>query len=233
MITSGHPDKVVFVVGTDTEVGKTWIARQLLQAWKSLGLKVSARKLAQSYAKGAWPTDADVLATASDELPEEVCLPKYWYPVEMAPPMAAIVLGMTPPTLAELVLSIGWPAGVDIGIVEAAGGVRSPQASDGDCIDLARLIDPQVIILVGHAGLGTINAIRMSHEALTGIKRADGQDIPIYAVLNHFEISSELHHYNLEWLRDKYSIEACTGIVDDVVKLATRLADYFGLLSTG
>ena len=223
MITPERPDKLVFVVGTDTGIGKTWVARQSLEAWKSLGLKVSARKLAQSHAKGAWPTDAHVLAAASGEPPEQVCSPDYWYPVEMAPPMAAVALGMDPPTMDELVLSVKWPSGVDVGVVEAAGGVRSPQAIDGDCIDLARLLNPQVIVLVANAGLGTINAVRMSHEALSGIRGADGEGIPIYVVLNRFEVKSELHRYNLEWLRDRYSFEVCTGIVDDLVKLAKRL----------
>ncbi len=224
MIMPSRPRKVVFVVGTDTEIGKTWVARQMLETWKLLGLKVSARKLAQSYAEGAWPTDADVLAAASGEPAKEVCSPEYWYPVEMAPPMAAIALGTDPPTLTELAFSVGWPAGADIGVVEAAGGVRSPQALDGDCVDLARLLNPEVIVLVANAGLGTINSTRMSHEALNSIRGADDPDIPIHVVLNHFDVRSELHRYNLEWLRDKYSIDACSGIVDDVVKLAKQLA---------
>ncbi len=217
------PKKVVLIVGTDTEVGKTWIARQFLETWRGLGFSMSAKKPAQSFLKGYWPTDADILAAASGELPEQVCLKSYWYPLEMAPPMAAEALGLRQPTLAELVFSTGWPLGVDVGLVESAGGVRSPQGADGDCVDLARMLKPQVIVLVSHAGLGCINSVRLSHEAISGIPGEDGDQVPVFTILNRFETGNDLHRRNLEWLRERYSIQVCTGILEDVVLLARQL----------
>jgi dethiobiotin synthetase len=55
---------------------------------------------------------------------------------------------------------------VDVGLVETAGGVRSPQADDGDVLDLVAAIAPDHVILVADAGLGTINAVRLSVAAL-------------------------------------------------------------------
>ena len=71
------------------------------------GVAVAARKPAQSYAPdelGA--TDAELLGRASGEPAETVCPRHRWYPVPMAPPMAADVLGLPPFTIAELVAEI-------------------------------------------------------------------------------------------------------------------------------
>ncbi|MCL4433191.1 MAG: dethiobiotin synthase [Actinobacteria bacterium] len=223
MVISQRPKKVVLIVGTDTEVGKTWIAHKLLDIWRELGISVSARKPAQSFCKGSWPTDADVLAAASGELPEDVCPKSYWYPLEMAPPMAAEALGLEPPTLAGLVSSASWPSDVNVGLVESAGGVRSPQAVDGDAVDLARMLQPQGIVLVSHAGLGCINSVRLSHDAIAGISVEGGEEIPIFTVLNRFETGNDLHRRNLEWLRERYAIQVRTGLLDDIVALGHEL----------
>ena len=129
---SPRPAVVVLVVGTGTEVGKTWVAERLLRAWRAAGLAAAARKPAQSFAPGDATTDAERLGAASGEGAETVCAPHRWYPVPMAPPMAAEALGRVPSTLVDLVGEVIWPPlQADIGLVETAGGVRSPQAVDG------------------------------------------------------------------------------------------------------
>jgi dethiobiotin synthetase len=175
----------VAVVGTGTEVGKTWVTAELVRA--AAGRRVAARKPAQSFDEG--PTDADVLAAATGESPEVVC-PRS-YPVPLAPPMAAEVLGLAVPTLAELA-DLTWPAGVDVGFVETAGGVRSPIAADGDCVDYTRLLAPDLVLLVADAALGAINAVRLCVAALDGL--------PVVVRLNRFDPTDDLHRRNLEWL---------------------------------
>ena len=46
---SSRPALLIGVVGTNTEVGKTWVASRLLAALKARGLRVAARKPVQSY----------------------------------------------------------------------------------------------------------------------------------------------------------------------------------------
>src|SRR5213076_1746043 len=104
-------------------------------------------------------TDAGQLGQASGESPQIVCPRHRWYEVAMAPPMAAAALGRPPFTVADLVDELRWPDGVDVGLVETAGGVRSPIADDGDTVDLARALHPDRVVLVADAGLGTINAV--------------------------------------------------------------------------
>src|SRR5690606_37163555 len=88
-----RPGELLVVAGTGTEIGKTWAAQRLLLQARERGLRVAARKPAQSFVAGEQSTDAELLAAASGEAAEEVCPRHRWYPVPMAPPMAADVLG--------------------------------------------------------------------------------------------------------------------------------------------
>src|SRR4051812_48449960 len=127
------------MTGTATEVGKTWWGRATLDILRSRGITVAARKPAQSYEPDELgETDAEILGRASGEAAEIVCPSHRWYPVAMAPPMAADVLGLPRFTIGELVAEMA-PASTDPGsirIVEGAGGPRSPLAADGDSVSL-------------------------------------------------------------------------------------------------
>ena len=184
----------MLIAGTGTEVGKTWVGARLLHQLREGGHSVAARKPAQSH-DGTGPSDAALLSAASGE-PEEVICPAHRdYPLALAPFMAAERLGLPPFTLDDLVAELAWPVGVDIGVVEAAGGVRSPIASDGgDTVDLANRIDPDSVVLVADAGLGTINAVRLAADALAGQR--------VVVVLNRFDSTNDLHRANHRWLAD-------------------------------
>jgi len=167
-VRADRPPVVVLVSGTATDVGKTWLAARLLEAWRAAGLSVAARKPAQSFAPGSAPTDAEVLGAASGEDPATVCLPARSYPIPLAPPMAAAALGLPGPTIAQFMTELTWPdPAVDVGLPETAGGVRSPQADDGDVLDIISALVPDAVVLVADAGLGTLNAVRLSLAALT------------------------------------------------------------------
>ncbi len=208
-----RPARLVVVTGSGTEVGKTWVAAHLLDELRRRGYSVSARKPAQSNSPGQ-PTDAEILARATEEAAEQVCPAHLTYAVPLAPPMAARALGRQPPTLDELVdqLDRAWPGEVvNIGVVEGAGGVCSPLAIDGDTADLARRIRADVAILVGEPQLGIINAARLSRPAL--------HPLPITVHLNRFDPESELHRRNREWLvdRDGFDVTTTIGALADAV----------------
>jgi dethiobiotin synthetase len=204
-----RPRRVVAVVGTGTDVGKTWVAARLLADLRAAGLRVAARKPAQSFEPHDDPAslDAAVLGAATGEPPEEVCPPHRWYEVPMAPPMAAEWLGRPPFTIQDLMSELRWPSPtdapasahadadpLDVGLVETAGGLRSPLAADGDCLALCAALAPDVIVLVADAGLGTINAVRLTLDALGPLAAL------AIVVLNRFDPESDLHHRNLEWV---------------------------------
>ncbi len=122
----------------------------------------------------------------------------------MAPPMAAQVLGRPPFTIADLVGELRWPEPEpDVAWLESAGGVRSPLTDDGDTTDLCRAVDPDAVVLVADAGLGTINAVVLSATAL--------DSWPIIVVLNRFEAGNDLHVRNHAWLADRASLDVVIG----------------------
>jgi dethiobiotin synthetase len=198
---------LVVCTGTGTEIGKTWVGAAVLSTLVADGLSVAARKPVQSYDSAeAGPTDADVLAMASGEHPHDICPAHRWYPVAMAPPMAAAVLEREAFTVEDLVAELGWPSPEpDVRWIETVGGVRSPIAFDGDSADLCAAVEPDVIVLVADAGLGTINSVRLSVTALA--------PWPVFVYLNRYDESDELHVLNRSWLadRDRFEVFAMPG----------------------
>jgi len=205
---------VVFVGGTGTEVGKTWVGAALLRTLRTRGVAVHARKPVQSFAQDDACTDASVLASATGEAVERVCPRHRWYPVPLAPPMAARELAHPPFTIADLAAETAVaPEGVTL--VEGAGGLRSPLADDGDNLALIAALDPALVILVADAGLGTINAVRLSADAL--------RPRPVVVYLNRFTRAIDVHLRNLDWLRERDGDDVVTD-VDALTKQVVRRA---------
>ncbi len=205
-----RPERLVVMLGTDTGVGKTWVAAQVLARLRTAGVSVAARKPVQSFGPCDDETDADVLARASGETSAQVCPPNHSYRIAMAPPIAAAFLGIDPPALADLVAGLDWPATpVRVGVVETVGGPRSPVAGDGDSAALAAAVAPDVAVLVARAGLGAINAVRLCAPAMPH---------PFVVYLNHFD-GGDLHDRNRRWLQaDGYDV------VVDITELTRRVA---------
>lgn len=204
-----RPDRLVAVLGTGTEVGKTWVsAAALTRLRRGAGVRVAARKPVQSFGPCDVETDADVLALATGEAPEEITPRHRWYAMAMAPPMAAAFLGLPVPRLDELVAELAWPDGAEVGVVETVGGPRSPIADEADSADLAAAVEPDLAVLVAHAGLGAINATRLSAPACPQ---------PLVVFLNHFD-GGDLHDRNRRWLEAEGF-----DVLVDVAALAARL----------
>lgn len=210
-----RPSRLAVVLGTGTEVGKTWVACRVLEHLRAAGVGVAARKPAQSFdpsSETGAPTDADLLAAATGERPEDVCPPHRSYPRALAPPMAADRLGLPAIRLDDLLGELHWPAGVTVGLVETAGGVRSPMAHDGDGGALAHRLAADLAIVVADAGLGTIHAVRSSVETLA--------PIPVVVVLNRYVDGDDLHRCNREWLTQRDGFD----VVTDPQAVASRLS---------
>jgi dethiobiotin synthetase len=204
-----RPTSVVFVTGTGTEVGKTWWTAHVAAELRAAGVAVAARKPVQS-GDGSAPDDSAVLAAATGEEASVVTPPHRTYELAWAPPMAATELGLPPYTVADLVRETAWPDATRVGLVEGVGGPHSPIAFDGDNVDLARALGPDVVVLVADAGLGAINAVRLSVTALAGF--------PVVVACNRYEPEG-LPRRNHDFLMD-----AGYDLVTSPTELARRLA---------
>ena len=186
-LTGVRPRRLVAVVGTGTEVGKTWVAARVLRDLRAAGLRVAARKPAQSFEPGDDPAARRRGGARSGERRAG----------RRRLPPAPLVRGRhgatdgrrgtgpSPVHHPDLVAELDWPApAVDVGLVETAGGVRSPLAADGDAVSLCHELTPDLLVLVADAGLGTINAVRLTTEALRGV------GAPQVVVLNRFDAST-------------------------------------------
>ncbi len=207
-----RPNRLVLATGTGTGVGKTWWGAATLTIMRERGIKVAARKPVQSGTEPAGESDAELLAGATGELVRDVCAPHRSYSIAWAPPMAARQLGAPPFGIGDLVCELQWPPDVAVGWVEGAGGPHSPLADDGDTVDLAEAIKPDLVVLVADAGLGTINAVRSAAAPFSGVELA--------VALNRFDPDDALHHENHRWLAERERF----AVVTAPVQLAARLA---------
>lgn len=214
---------IVLVTGTGTDVGKTWFAAATIEVLRVAGHTVMARKPVQSFAPGdRSPTDADVLAGATGEDSDRVCPAHRRLPMAVAPPMAAAELGLAKFTIADLVAEVRTSLPVDcdeIVVVEGAGGARSPLADDGDTVALAHALAVDQVVVVADAGLGTINAVRLTVAALTSWT-------PIVA-LNRYDGGNKLHRANREWLttRDAFCVVTSPSeLADEITRRGARRA---------
>ena len=65
-----------------------------------------------------------------------------------------------------------------------------------------RRLEPDLVVLVADAGLGTINSVRLSAAALA--------PWPLVVFLNRYDESDELHALNRAWLADRDGFEVVT-----------------------
>ena len=203
-MTAGPPFTVA-IAGVATDAGKTWVAAALLAQLRSMGHLVSARKPVQSFEGGKTTTDAHLLGVATGEDPTTVCPAHRWYPLAMAPPIAAQRLGLAPIALHDLLGELNWRGDAEIAVVETVGGVRSPMADDADSATFLHALAPDHVVLVADAGLGAINAVRLCADALS--------PLTITVMLNRFDSGDAVHETNREWLavRDGLSVAISVG----------------------
>ena len=134
----------------------------------------------------------------------------------MAPPIAAKALGRGPVRMQELISEIHWPSGIDIGVVETAGGARSPLACDGDSMQLIERLNVDQVLLVAHADLGTINAVRLTLAAIG--------NIPTIVYLNRFDAENEVHELNRRWLIEQDKLTVITDLHSLALAIEARSA---------
>jgi dethiobiotin synthetase len=171
----------IFITGTDTDVGKTWVSAGLTAALRQRGVKAVYFKPVQSgcpEVEGRLvPTDAEFARTlAGLTEPLEVLSP-IALRLPLAPGVAAAQAGVVV-DLERIAASLRDLARhYDFFVVEGAGGLYVPLVGlDFLVLDLIRWLDLPLAV-VAHSGLGTIN-----HTVLT-VKAAQASKIEVAGVI--------------------------------------------------
>lgn len=210
----------VFVTGTDTGVGKTWVTARIAEQLRANGTRVAALKAAESGCRvgpeGLIGEDDEVLFAAAGAWQPERC--RHRYEPAVAPGVAAEDSG-TPIDFELIAQQVdGLAAAADVVLVEGAGGWLVPMGGGRTIADLAaRLAAP--VLVVARAALGTINhslltvaAIRAAGLAPLGVAisvRSD--DDPGMTARNRTEI--ERHGRIPTWLVPEDLASACRAVL--------------------
>jgi dethiobiotin synthetase len=153
----------IFVMGTDTGVGKTVVAASIALAARSQGRTAAPLKPAQT---GAPPVgDAEfVAALLGLGEPVEAIRP-YALAAPLAPMVAASLEGvrLEPGVVADAFAALA--ARHDMVVVEAAGGALVPFSDGVDMAALAAMLGLPVVV-AARPGLGTLNHTLLTLEAL-------------------------------------------------------------------
>ncbi len=179
--------KTLFVSGTDTEVGKTWVACEILRELRSNGHRVGAWKPVCSGAieqngQLIW-NDVQLLASAIGAdatdpiLIDRICSQRFVAP--MAPNVAARLEGRN---ICDVDLAAGinlWQDYADLVLIEGAGGLLSPASDRMLVADLVlRLSSPLLLV--------TANRLGAIHQTLATVESARTRGLEVMAViLNH------------------------------------------------
>ena len=154
----------LFITGSNTEVGKTWVSCALIRSIRQSGVRVGAYKPVASGVTELKDSDAFRLwkATGSCQTLEMVCPQSFAAP--LAPPLAALIEGRN----VDLhLLTSGvqvWNDHCDFLIVEGAGGLLSPLTFETTNADLAVKLGLPIVIVVANQ-LGAVNQSLMAYEA--------------------------------------------------------------------
>ncbi|MDR2191506.1 MAG: dethiobiotin synthase [Endomicrobium sp.] len=160
--------KGIFITATDTEVGKTYISRQIAAALKESGVNCGVFKPVSTGDRN----DAKALIKAAkiNEKPETVTPVFFKNPMS---PYGASLLEKKVFDLKKVQKTFEYFTGkYDFTVVEGVGGLLVPLKKDFFVSDLIKMFRLPVIV-VARTGLGTINHTLLTIDKL----KRDGQKI--------------------------------------------------------
>ncbi|CCH34114.1 dethiobiotin synthase [Actinosynnema sp. NPDC047251] len=155
---------VLVITGTGTEVGKTVVVAALAALAAADGRRVAVLKPAQTGIAEGEPGDlAEVVRLAGQVTTRELRR----YPEPLAPATAARRVGAPTVHPSEVAAAaVALDSTHDLVLVEGAGGLLVHFDDEGTTIaDAAWALNAPVLV-VAHAGLGTLNMTALTAEAL-------------------------------------------------------------------
>jgi dethiobiotin synthetase len=203
--------KVLFITGTDTDIGKTLIATGLLEAANKKGKRTAAIKpvAAGCSDTGEGPQNEDALmlqAAASTELSYQQV-----NPVALDEPMAPHIAAKEQGKQLSANRLTGFCRGitllpVDLVVIEGAGGWRVPLNNRESMAEIPKQLNAEVVLVVG-LKLGCINHALLTAQAI----RSDGLKIAGW-VANTIDEDMLRLDENIDTLKQLID-EPCLGVI--------------------
>ncbi|MFI9274971.1 dethiobiotin synthase [Kitasatospora sp. NPDC052896] len=167
-MTDHSPERLLFVTGTGTEVGKTAVTAALAALALRAGRRTAVLKPGQTGVTADEPGDAaEVLRLAGAPTARLTTRELARYPEPLAPDTAARRSGLAELTLPQVSSAVAeLTADHDLTLVEGAGGLLVRYNADGLTLAAMAQAAQAPVLIVATAGLGTLNAVALTAEAL-------------------------------------------------------------------
>jgi dethiobiotin synthetase len=218
----------IIVVGTGTNVGKTWLAASLCRALRDKGAECVGLKPIESGTESGGVGDAERLTSASGRTPPPA---PYRFLPPISPHLAARQAGQTlqlGPIVNYVITALhDMPRhAMSFGLIETAGGLFTPLAPGLTNWDLARALDPSLWVLVAPDSLGVLHDTTATLEAA----RARGR-VPDFVALSaarSADASTGTNAAELESLGIATPVAVLAHGDDDMSAFAARLISLRG-----
>jgi dethiobiotin synthetase len=196
--------KALFITGTDTGVGKTYIACKVIAHYIALGYKVVGMKPIAAgceLVNGEWVND-DVLkleAASNVKAPRELINP-YSFKEAIAPHICAELAGVT---IQIKVIKNAYKKlqkMADIVVIEGAGGFLVPIDEKNTLADLIFELNAPILVVTG-IKVGCISHTLLTFEAI------NARNLEIFGwVANVFDTNMQFYNRNIEIISKKVLI---------------------------
>lgn len=203
--------KGLFITGTDTDVGKTYVTALLVKTLRKAGFDVGYYKAAISGAPTVAESDAGfVNRFAGINEPEDMIL-SYLYQNAVSPHLAARIEGN--PVEKEVILK-AWERvtkAYPYVTMEGSGGIMCPIRHDEKAVyyleDIIQWLHLPVLV-VANAGLGTINHV------VTTCEYIKNRHIPVKGILlNHWK-GGIMEEDNVKMIEEITGVKVLAKICD-------------------
>ena len=223
--------KKIFITGTGTDVGKTYVTGLIVKKLKESGMNAAYYKAAMSGNERTeegmlLPGDAQYVKTVSGIEQSLACMCPYVYEAAVSPHLASRIEG-NPVMLQEVVKGFEEVCRqYDYVTMEGSGGILCPICFDERELWLEDVIRELGLssLIVADAGLGTINSVVLTVEYM----RAKG--LPVTGIIfNRFHPGDRMEEDNLRMCehRTKLPVLACveadSGTLDMEIGKLTAL----------
>jgi len=187
--------KGLFITGTDTDVGKTYITTQIIRQLQVMSAPIKVRKPIESGCvlqnnHELYPADGFALWQANNKSETLSTITPFRFEPAIAPNRAAALNKKVINTNDLKIACLHQVNDNDFLIVEGAGGFYSPLASDGLNADLAIALNLNIVLIVKDQ-LGCINHTLLT---LSAIKKAKLNCIAIILNLSSIDAKETYEH---------------------------------------